>query len=165
MVDNFTLRGSSGLQLAQVSSPLSRQFSAFRPYDVIFLSYGLNVASTALDDTDSYDWYYAGMEKSLNHLKELYPNAVFVIMSVSDRATIDEGEVAPLPAVARILNLQNQLARKHGCLFWNTYNAMQEKGGIKGYVERGWAAKDYTHLSYAGGRELAKALVADLLGE
>ena len=31
------------------------------------------------------------------------------------------------------------------------------------FVEKGWAAKDYTHLSFGGGRYLAKQLVNALL--
>ncbi|MDO5036096.1 MAG: hypothetical protein Q4D93_03950 [Porphyromonas sp.] len=162
-VDNYSLRGSSGLQLAQVSRMLTNQLSEVRSYDLIILSYGLNVASGELDDKDDYGWYYAGMKKSLQYLQELYPNAVFVIMSISDRATIDEGEVVSLPAVSKILMHQERLARNNDCLFWNTYEVMQEKGGIEGYVERRWAAKDYTHMSYAGGRELANELLEDLL--
>ena len=36
-------------------------------------------------------------------------------------------------------------------------------GGIRSFVSKGWAAKDYTHLSSAGGREISKRLVQDLI--
>ena len=47
--------------------------------------------------------------------------------------------------------------------FWNTYEAMQLLGGMTSFVERGWAGKDYTHINYAGGREVARQLYYGLL--
>ena len=35
---------------------------------------------------------------------------------------------------------------------------MGGEDGMVNYVKRNWAAKDYTHLSFQGGRELANAL-------
>ena len=163
-VDNFSLRGSSGAKLNAVSSALTTQLSRFRPYDLIILSYGLNVVS-AEDNNDSYDWYYAAMAKSIEHIQQLYPNATILLMSLSDRATLREGEIHPLNGVARVLRIQHRLAQRYGLLFWNTHEAMASLGGIKGFVDKGWAAKDYTHISMAGGRQLAKLLTADLIGD
>ena len=163
-VDNYSLRGSSGAKLNAVSSALTAQLSRFRPYDLIILSYGLNVVS-AQDNDDSYDWYYAAMAKSIEHIQQLYPNATILLMSLSDRATLREGEIHPLNGVARVLRLQHRLAQRYGLLFWNTHEAMASLGGTKGFVDKGWAAKDYTHISMAGGRQLAKLLTADLIGD
>ena len=163
-VDNFSLRGSSGTKLNAVSSALTTQLSRFRPYDLIILSYGLNVVS-AQDNNDSYDWYYAAMAKSIEHIQQLYPHATILLMSLSDRATLREGEIHPLNGVARVLRIQHRLAQHYGLLFWNTHEAMASLGGIKGFADKGWAAKDYTHISMAGGRQLAKLLTADLIGD
>lgn len=163
-VDNFSLRGSSGTKLNAVSSALTTQLSRFRPYDLIILSYGLNVVS-AEDNNDSYDWYYTAMAKSIEHIQQLYPHATILLMSLSDRATLREGEIHPLNGVARVLRIQHRLAQRYGLLFWNTHEAMASLGGIKGFVDKGWAAKDYTHISMAGGRQLAKLLTADLIGD
>ena len=64
-----------------------------------------------------------------------------------------------------MLRIQHRLAQHYGLLFWNTHEAMASLGGIKGFVDKGWAAKDYTHISMAGGRQLAKLLTADLIGD
>ena len=37
---------------------------------------------------------------------------------------------------------------------------MAEYGGIRGFVSKGWAAGDYTHINYAGGKRIAQSLVA-----
>ena len=163
-VDNYSLRGSSGTKLTAVSSALTAQLSRFRPYDLIILSYGLNVLSPK-DNNDSYEWYYDAMAKSIEHIQQLYPHATILLMSLSDRATLHEGEIHPLNGVARVLRIQHRLAQRYGLLFWNTHEAMASLGGIKGFVDKGWAAKDYTHISMAGGTQLAKLLTADLIGD
>lgn len=163
-VDNYSLRGSSGTKLTAVSSALTAQLSHFRPYDLIILSYGLNVLSPK-DNNDSYEWYYDAMAKSIEHIQQLYPHATILLMSLSDRATLHEGEIHPLNGVARVLRIQHRLAQRYGLLFWNTHEAMALLGGIKGFVDKGWAAKDYTHISMAGGTQLAKLLTADLIGD
>lgn len=163
-VDNYSLRGSSGTKLTAVSSALTAQLSHFRPYDLIILSYGLNVLSPK-DNNDSYEWYYDAMAKSIEHIQQLYPHATILLMSLSDRATLHEGEIHPLNGVTRVLRIQHRLAQRYGLLFWNTHEAMASLGGIKGFVDKGWAAKDYTHISMAGGTQLAKLLTADLIGD
>lgn len=163
-VDNYSLRGSSGTKLTAVSSALTAQLSRFRPYDLIILSYGLNVLSPK-DNNDSYEWYYEAMAKSIEHIQQLYPHATILLMSLSDRATLHEGEIHPLNGVARVLRIQHRLAQRYGLLFWNTHEAMASLGGIRGFVDKGWAAKDYTHISMAGGTQLANLLTADLIGD
>lgn len=57
---------------------------------------------------------------------------------------------------------QRAAARESGCLFWDTCEAMKYDGGMTRFVENGWANKDYTHISHAGGRPVARAFVRAL---
>lgn len=160
-VDNMSLRGSSGMQLGSVSTTLSQGLHSIRPYHLFVLAYGLNVVSPE-DVDNNYSYYYRGMDRVLSRLHELYPEALFLILSISDRGQLYEGDVYTIPGVPRMVEVQNRLARKYGALFFNTYGTMKEMGGIEDFVTKGWAAKDYTHLSSAGGRAIAKRLVQDL---
>lgn len=160
-VDNMSLRGSSGLQLAAISPTLSAALHDVRPYRLIVLAYGLNVVSPE-DVHNSYSYYYKGMDRVLGILHEMYPEAVFLLLSISDRGELYEGKVYTIPGVPRMVEVQEKLARKYGALFFNTYGTIRSMGGIEAFVDKGWAAKDYTHLSSAGGRQLSRALVRDL---
>lgn len=40
---------------------------------------------------------------------------------------------------------------------------MQRLGGMTSFVDNGWAGKDYTHINYAGGAQVARALFHGLL--
>lgn len=163
-VDNFSVRGSLGGDLLKVNSGLVNYMKGIRPYQLIVLSYGLNALSTE-ENGDDYSWYYHKLKKSIQHLKSLYPDALFLILSVSDRATIMEGEVITLPGVYQIRKHQIRLAREEGCLFWDTFSAIKRMGGIETMVQKGWAAKDYTHFSGAGGRKLAELLYHSIVEE
>ena len=44
VLDNFSTRGSSGQQLAQIPLKILKQYNRLRTYDLIVLQYGLNVA-------------------------------------------------------------------------------------------------------------------------
>lgn len=160
-VDNMSLRGSSGLQLAGISPSLSRALHDLRPYQLIVLAYGLNVVSPK-DVHNSYSYYYKGMDRVMGALHEIYPEAIFLVLSISDRGQLYEGKVYTLPGVPRMVEVQERLARKYGALFFNTYGTIKSLGGIEAFVSKGWAAKDYTHMSAAGGRALSRELVRDL---
>lgn len=163
-VDNMSRRGASGGELIRLSDALCREMSGVRDYRFIILSFGLNALSTE-ENGDDYYWYYRKMKKSLEHIKALYPDAVVLLLSVSDRATIEEGNVTTLKGVYKVRAIQKKLAQEEGCLYWDTYKVIQELGGVKSLVEKGWMAKDYTHLSGAGGRQLAKRLYHSLVEE
>ena len=158
----MSLRGSSGLQLSAVSPSLSEDLHRIRPYHLIVLSYGLNVVSPK-DTHYDYGYYYRGMDRVLSGLHKIYPEAIFLIISISDRGQMHDGEVYTLPGVPRMVELQERLAKKYHALFFNTYGTIRSMGGIRSLVSKGWAAKDYTHLSSAGGREISKRLVQDLV--
>ena len=64
VLDNFSLRGSSGLSLRSVPVWMMREFNEQRPYDLIILQYGLNVAT---ERGRNYDKYIAGMQTTVQH--------------------------------------------------------------------------------------------------
>lgn len=96
ILDNFSHRGSSGFQLGQIDTQLGKRFAALRPYHLIVLQYGLNVAS---DKTKDYTYYTNRMGEAIDHLKKLYPHTDIVIMGVSDRAKRSGGEPHTIPCL------------------------------------------------------------------
>ena len=69
-VDNFSVRGSSGLHLRSIPLKTLKAFQRVRPYDLIVLQYGLNVAT---ERGVNYESYKKGMLAVIAHLKELFP--------------------------------------------------------------------------------------------
>lgn len=162
VVDNFSLRGNSGLILERLNIDLCRSFAKVRPYDLIVLQYGLNVVS---EEILNYSWYRARMIQVVRHIQQCFPDADVLLMGVSDRAYQAEDSFETMPAVLALLHAQRQIAKSTGITFWNTFGAMGGVNSMTRYVENNWASKDYTHLSFRGGREIANAFYEALILE
>lgn len=159
-VDNYSVRGNSGVTLSSTDGDLMRQMNAMLPYDLIVFEYGLNVASA---DVRNYSAYLTQMQTAIAHLRKSFPSAAFLIMSVPDRARRTADGFATMPGIAAMAGTQRQLAEHSGAAYWSTLDAMQARGGMGEFVTKGWAAKDYTHLSHRGGKELARAFFDALM--
>lgn len=162
VVDNFSLRGSSGLNLERLDSAYCQALNKIRPYDLIVLQYGLNVAS---DSVMNYNWYSYRMLHVIQHIQSCFPDADLLMLGVSDRSRQVNGEYETMPAVLALLYAQRQVAKRAGIPFWNVFGAMGGENSMVYFVEREWASKDYTHLSFGGGREVARSFLKALLAE
>ncbi|WP_042120152.1 hypothetical protein [Porphyromonas crevioricanis] len=155
-VDNFSLRGNSGLALSKIDVATSSSLCSLRPYDLIVLQYGLNVANAK---QLNYDNYYKQMLSVVAHLRKCFPGSDIMLMGVSDRAQRSTEGFVTMPAIHRLLAAQRRIAMDSGIVFWNTFLAMGGDGSMVRMVAQGQAAKDYTHISFAGGKKIAEAFV------
>ena len=163
VLDNFSLRGSSGLSLRSVPVWMMREFNEQRPYDLIILQYGLNVAT---ERGRNYDKYIAGMQTTVQHLKEAFPQAAILIVSVGDRDyKTEEGELRTMPGIKNLVRYQQNLAADEAVAFWNMFEAMGGEGSMADMVHAkpSLANYDYTHINFRGGKHLAGLLYESLI--
>jgi hypothetical protein len=157
-VDNFSLRGSSGLTLRNIPSRFLRSFNRQRPYDLIVLVFGLNVATERGRD---YNGYRQGMEAVVAHLQENFPQAGFLLVGVGDRDyKTDEGDFHTMPGVKNLIRYQQAIAAQSGIAFWNMFDAMggEESMSKLVHAKPQMANYDYTHINFRGGKRLAGLL-------
>ena len=64
VVDNFSLRGNSGMTLCELDESSCMAFRNVRPYDLIVLQYGLNVVT---EKTKEYGWYRKRMVDAIRY--------------------------------------------------------------------------------------------------
>lgn len=162
-LDNFSLRGSSGSTLAQVPLEHLQELAQVRPYDLIVLQFGLNVASK---DGKKYTAYAKQMGKVVKHMKKAFPRAGILIVSVGDReGKLSDGEIQTLPGIKEMVRSQQQMAADNSVAFWNLYSAMGGEGSIRRMAETkpSEANKDYTHINRRGGKRLAGILYKTLV--
>lgn len=162
-VDNFSLRGSSGLSLRSVPAGMMRKFNERRPYDLIVLQYGLNVAT---ERGRNYDRYVAGMRTALDYLKEAFPQAGILVVSVGDRDyKTAEGDLRTMPGIKNLVRYQQNLAADKAVAFWNLFEAMGGEGSMAKLVHAkpSLANYDYTHINFRGGKHLAGLLYETLV--
>ncbi len=164
-VDNFSMRSNPGMGLLLIGQDRLKQFDSLRNYKLVVLQYGLNVISE--NDSTGYLWYVDKMVGLVKRLKENLPSCGFLLLSVGDRCSNQNGRIATMPDVKVMRDIQRRIAQKSGIAFWDMFVAMGGENSIKKYTEAQppLAAKDYTHLTFRGGREIAKKLADALLNE
>ena len=163
ILDNFSLRGSSGLSLRGIPQQMLRQFNEQRPYDLIILEYGLNVAT---ERGRNYDNYQKGLLTSIEHLKNCFPQASILLLSVGDRDyKTEDGELRTMPGVKNLIRYQQNIAAESGIAFWNMFEAMGGEGSMANLVHAkpSMANYDYTHINFRGGKHLAGLLYETLI--
>lgn len=132
ILDNFSLRGSSGLSLRGIPQQMLRQFNEQRPYDLIILEYGLNVAT---ERGRNYDNYQKGLLTSIEHLKNCFPQASILLLSVGDRDyKTEDGELRTMPGVKNLIRYQQNIAAESGIAF--------------GICSKRWAARAVWRIWY-----------------
>lgn len=163
VLDNFSMRGTSGLALRSIPLRILRDFNRLRPYDLIVLQYGLNVAT---ERGRNYDKYVAGMRQVIQHVKEAFPQAGVLVVSVGDRDyKTDQGEIRTMLGIKNLVRYQQRLAAESGVAFWNLFEAMGGEGSMANLVKASpaMANLDYTHINFRGGKYLANLLYETLV--
>lgn len=161
-VDNFSQRGNSGIPISKFNIDLMRSFQKKLDYDLIILHYGTNVLNYG---TKNYNWYERSMNKTVNRLKECFPDVSILVISTADKATKYEMEMKTDSAVVPLSTAQKRLAIRSKTGFVNLFSLMGGAGSMRKWAEEQpiLANKDYTHFNYQGSKKIADLLSAQLL--
>lgn len=162
-VDNFSMRSNPGLSLNMIPDAMFKEFNQLRDYKLIILQYGLNVVHE--NDSIGYRWYEEKMTTLVQRLKTLMPNASFLLLSVSDRCSKQGNEMKTVPGIFALRDAQRRVAYRCGIGFWDLFEGMGGENSMVKFTEAvpPLGAKDYTHLTFKGGRKIAKRFADALL--
>lgn len=155
VVDNYSVRSNNGQAIFRTNPTINAEINAMLGYDLVILQYGLNIMQAGVH---KYTSYGQQIEKVITYCRQCFPSAAILVMGVSDRAIKNENGVETMDAIPYMIDCQRTAARNQGAAFWSTFDAMQAEGGIREFVTKGWAGKDFTHINYGGGRRVAWAL-------
>ncbi len=161
-VDNYSIRGNSGVCLFYSNKDVNRQIDNRIGYNLIILQYGLNIMS---DDVTDYSSYKEQLKKIIAYIKLCFPKSAIIVMSISDRGKNDNGEIRSMNGIPYLIAQQRQAAIETGVAFWNTFDAMGGSKSIVNFAQKGWAGKDYTHINYKGGKYIAEKLFNSIVSE
>jgi len=161
-VDNFSIRGNSGMALFTSNADTNSEIHSYLNYDLIILQYGLNVMS---EDNLNYSVYKGHLKKLISYMKLCFPHSAIVVLGVSDRGTRVSGKIKTMNSVMPMITEQHMAAMESGVAFWNTFNAMGGENSISKFVEKGMAGKDYTHINLKGGKVIADEMFSSITNE
>lgn len=156
-VDNFPLRGNSGVNLNDIDQKVLDGFAKFLDYKLVILYFGLNIAGT---ETTDYSWYEREMIKVINKFKKSYPKCSFLIVSVSDKSVKKGSQFVTNPSIPKLVATQETIAKKTNVAFWNLFEAMGGNNSMSEWVNSAppLASKDYTHFTSNGSQKVAEML-------
>lgn len=159
-VDNFSMRGNSGLPISILNTGLMNAFDRYLNYDLIVLEYGANILAVG---SKSYDWYGQKMQSVIEHIKQCFPNADILIVSTADRAVKINGELKSDPGVKLLMNVQKKFARNTGSGFISLYALMGGEGSMIKWVDSDKLAnKDYTHFNARGSKKVGELIYKEI---
>lgn len=164
VLDNFSIRGGNGTQLEHIPLKIWKEYHRLRPYDLVVLQYGLNVAS---EKVRNYSYYTDRLEKVVERLQTVFPEASVLVVGVGDRDVKDEetGELRTMSGIPALVRYQQAVAVRCHAAFWNLFEAMGGEGSMATLVDSqpAMANRDYTHINFRGGRHLASLLFEALV--
>ncbi|MHC1738313.1 MAG: hypothetical protein AB9882_09915 [Ignavibacteriaceae bacterium] len=160
VVDNFALRGHSGLNLAKIAPGTMSAFNNLLGYDLIVLQYGANISDESVEE---FGWYESGMKSVIQKLKTGMSGVPVLVVSSTDREYKDERGFHSSPVITKLVRAQKNAALKSGAAFWNLYEVMGGDNSMFAWVSNGLAASDYTHLTGVGAKKVGKLLYTALI--
>lgn len=158
-VDNFSIRGNSGLPLSVLNPSLMNAFDRELGYDLIILHYGANVLGYG---STNYNWYEKNMTTVVNNLRQCFPNADILIISTADKSSMIDGTMQTDPAVVPLAKAQKKYALKTRSGYINLYSEMGGNGSMVTWVDKGLANKDYTHFNITGSKKIANFIYTEI---
>jgi lysophospholipase L1-like esterase len=130
-----------------------------RGLDLMVFTFGGNDMTRDKSDLrKSMDPYIADYGRVLELFRAARPEAACLIMGPVDHGERVGGRIVSRPIVARMTEAQREVARAHGCAFFDTLAAMGGPGSIARWHNRGLMSADLAHPS-AGGHKLLGAMV------
>lgn len=159
-IDNFSMRGNSGLPLSLLQTNLMHQFDKDFGYDLIILQFGTNVISNR---KTNFVWYKKAMTRVVNHLKKAFPKADILVLSVADKSKKYDTEMKTDSAVYKLIKQQRAYASETNSGYISLYSLMGGENSMITWVENGWANKDYTHYNSKGSKKIARLLYDKLM--
>lgn len=162
ILDNFAMRGCSGLTLGGIPENTLQEFSRVRPYDMIVIHYGLN-ATTPSSGERWFTSYAKQMGEIVQKFCRAYPNTTIVIMSIPPRGRKVNGQIVTMKGIEGMVECQRKIAEENQVVFINLFEAIGGQAAIGKLAERKYVGHDYTHISFKGGEYIAKILFEELM--
>ncbi len=163
-VDNFPLRGNSGVDLQKINVSMLRQFGKYLNYKLIIFEFGMNIAGTSRTD---YSWYSREMVKVINDFKSAFPQASFLLIGIHDKTMKRGNSFVTDPTILRLLDAQKNIADQTNIAYWSLFDAMGGENSMSKWVNANppMAFKDYIHFNDQGAHKVAELLTDALINQ
>ncbi len=165
VVDNFSFRGITGIELAKLSAAMLQAIHQKQPYDLIVFQYGVNLLFRPMDK--DFRWYGRAMQPVVQKFKQAFPSADVLVVSTADRAFRYQGNYSSAIGIDSLVRVQATIAFQSETAFFNQFATMGGANSIVDWAKRTppWAGKDYVHPNARGAAWLGESLFRALQQE
>lgn len=165
ILDNFSFRGITGVELKKLDENFLKEISEKNPYDLIVFQYGVNMLFRP-NDTD-YSYYKKIFTPVLQNFKKAFPKSDFLIVSSADRAFRYDGEYKSAVGIQNLIELQAEMAFDNKMAFYNQFESMGGENSIVKWAQStpSLAGQDYVHPNAKGGEILAGHIFQAMLND
>jgi lysophospholipase L1-like esterase len=160
LVDAIGIRGATAASWLEWNQTMLRAGLAAINPDLIVLAYGTNEASHR---SYSMATYRRQLRQVVTRLRNAAPSAVCVLVGPSDRGvSLGKGRYAIWDRTEPVAEVQREVAREHGCAFWDWQQATGGPGSMVAWYlhQPRLASGDLIHHSRAGYELVAERFVA-----
>ncbi len=163
-IDNFALRGNSGVGLKKIKKEYLKSFNDELDYKLVILEFGLNALR---GNNTNFSRYERNMIKIIKKMKSAMPSASFILVGVHDKCVKKGSKFITDPAVPKLVEAQKNIAEATGIAFWNLFEAMGGKNSMVKWVDSNprRAFKDYIHFNDVGAKAEAKMIFDELMNK
>jgi len=162
--DSIGLNGASTTVMSRAFNPAEWSDALeHRDPDLVIINYGTNESSYPAYVDKQYE---PELRRAIARVRAALPQASIMVMSPMDRGARGDGDaISTMPAIPKLVEIQQRVAAETGCAFFNTYAAM----GGEGTMERWYdghprmVAADLIHPTPQGARIVAQLLTGQLL--
>lgn len=162
VLDNFSMRGSSGKTLAKLPEGMLKQFAKIRPYDLIVFQFGVN-AIDAETTPERLKKYISDMKLVVELFRRCFPESSILIVSSPDRGSKTSPD-GTMKGVEMLVGYQEQLAANCHVGFYNLFRSMGGAGTMMRIVdEQDMGTKDYVHINYKGGKYVSQRIFKSIV--
>lgn len=156
-VDNFPMRGSSGLGFETINRELYKRQTREMNVKLIVLQYGINVVP---NPQKNYGYYKRMFSAQLKSIKAANPDIAVLVIGPSDMSRKRGGQYVSYPNIPLIRDAMKQAAFDNQCAFWDLYEAMGGENSMVSWVQSkpSLATKDFTHLNFRGAKLVGEML-------
>ena len=157
VVDNYSIRSNNGQAMFWTSPTVNAQINEMLGYDLVILQYGLNILEPGIR---SFAKYGEQIEKMIAYIRQCFPTAAVLVMSVSDRSVKSDSGIRPqMDSAPYMAAAQRQAAQNSGAAFWSRLRTPCNRSAAwrNSWPTAGPERTTPTSI-YAGGRRVAWAL-------
>jgi lysophospholipase L1-like esterase len=162
--DSIGLNGASTTVMSRAFSPANWSDALqHRNPDLVVINYGTNESGFPAYVDKQYE---GELRRAIARVRAALPEASILVMSPMDRGTKAGGDsIVTMPAIPKLVAIQQRVAGELGCGFFDTYDAMGGNGTMAKWYDGQprMVAADLIHPSPQGARIVARSLTGQLL--